>query len=171
VIFKDVDLRKLLQMMEEFDVAEITLKHGWTAVGVKRHGDTVATYTPQHGSRKADSGMDAGSSRRAAEAVSPEISEEASAEASIPPKGDDKDHFVVKAPLVGTFYCASSPGADPFVEVGDRVKNGDILCIIEAMKNMNEIHSDVDGVIKDICATNAELVEFEQPLFKIDVSS
>lgn len=73
----------------------------------------------------------------------------------------------VKAPLVGVFYAAPSPDAKPFVNVGDVVKKGDVLCIVEAMKMMNEIVSDFDGKIIDICAENGKIVEFGQTLFKI----
>lgn len=78
------------------------------------------------------------------------------------------DEHVVKAELVGTFYRAPSPDADPFVEVGDRVSKGDVLCIIEAMKIMNEIECDADGVVKKILVEDAEPVEFDQPLFVIE---
>ncbi len=74
----------------------------------------------------------------------------------------------VKSPFVGTFYTAPSPGADPFVEVGKRVKKGDTLCIIEAMKLMNEIEAERDGTITEILVENEQLVEFDQPLFVIE---
>ena len=73
----------------------------------------------------------------------------------------------IKSPMVGMFYSAPSPDADPFVKVGSKVKKGDVLCIIEAMKLLNEITSDVDGEIVDICVNNGEVVEYGQPLFKI----
>lgn len=76
----------------------------------------------------------------------------------------------INAPIVGTFYRASSPDADPFVKVGDKVKVGDVLCIIEAMKLMNEIESEVSGTIKEVLIENAEPVEYDQPLFVIDPS-
>ena len=75
---------------------------------------------------------------------------------------------VVKAPIVGTYYQASSPEAAPFVQIGDKVKPGDVLCIIEAMKLMNEIESEVGGTVKEILVQNAEPVEYDQPLFVID---
>lgn len=75
---------------------------------------------------------------------------------------------VLKSPMVGTFYRASSPGAAPFVEVGDTVKVGQTVCIIEAMKILNEIESDKDGVIKAILCENGQAVEFGQPLFVIE---
>ena len=74
---------------------------------------------------------------------------------------------VVKAPMVGTFYRAPNPGASPFVEVGQSVKEGDALCIIEAMKLLNEIEADKSGVIKEILVENGEPVEYGQPLFII----
>ena len=73
----------------------------------------------------------------------------------------------VKAPLVGTYYSARSAGATPFVQIGQRVKKGDILCIIEAMKVMNEIASPVDGVVSEIVVTNEAMVEFDQELIRI----
>ena len=83
-----------------------------------------------------------------------------------PPAGS----HVVTSPIVGTFYRSPSPDADPFVEVGSRVKKGQVLCIIEAMKLMNEIESDVDGVIAEIYPQNAQAVEFGEPLFVIKTS-
>ncbi len=74
---------------------------------------------------------------------------------------------VLNSPIVGTFYRAPAPGADPFVQIGSRVKQGQALCIIEAMKLMNEIESDVDGVILEIFPQNAQAVEFGEPLFAI----
>jgi acetyl-CoA carboxylase biotin carboxyl carrier protein len=76
---------------------------------------------------------------------------------------------IMTSPIVGTFYSAPSPDADPFVRVGDRVKKGQVLCIIEAMKLMNEIESDVDGTIREIYPQDAQAVEFGEPLFGIEV--
>ena len=78
-----------------------------------------------------------------------------------------KEGTLVLAPTVGVFYSAPSPDARPFVEVGDQVKKGDTLCIIEAMKLMNEIPSEVDGTVAEICVGNGQVVEFNQPLFRI----
>ncbi len=93
-----------------------------------------------------------------------------SAEAAADPQASDTPVFsghVVKAPMVGTFYRAPSPGANPFVEVGQTVKEGQTLCIIEAMKLLNEIEADRAGVIKEILVENGQPVEYGEPLFVI----
>lgn len=83
------------------------------------------------------------------------------------PTEDTTDFTVVKSPIVGTFYSKPSPTSETFVNLGDKVRKGQVLCIIEAMKVMNEIESPCDGVIQEICVNDAEIVEFSQPLFKI----
>ena len=83
------------------------------------------------------------------------------------PAGPPAGTHILNSPIVGTFYRSPSPDADPFVEVGSRVKKGQVLCIIEAMKLMNEIESDVDGTIAEIYPQNAQAVEFGEPLFAI----
>ncbi len=83
---------------------------------------------------------------------------------------EEKKYHVIKSPLVGTFYRSPSPGAPPFVEEGDMVSKGQVLCIIEALKVMNEIESDVNGKIVKILAENGQPVEFGQELFYIDVT-
>lgn len=80
---------------------------------------------------------------------------------------ETKCNHIVKSPMIGVFYAAASPTAAPFVTVGSKVKKGDVLCIIEAMKLMNEIVAEQDGTIVEVCAKNGDLIEFEQELFKI----
>lgn len=79
----------------------------------------------------------------------------------------NEDCKIIKSPMVGTFYSKSSPTANPFVKVGDKVKKGQVLCILEAMKLMNEIESEYDGEIVEVCVKDDEMVEFGQILFKI----
>ena len=73
----------------------------------------------------------------------------------------------IKSPIVGVFYAAASPDAKPFVEIGSRVKKGDVVCIVEAMKLMNEITAEFDGEVVDVCVHNGDVVEYGQPLFKL----
>ena len=82
-------------------------------------------------------------------------------------KNEEMEYKVIKSPMVGTFYESSSPTAEPFVSVGDKVKKGQVICIVEAMKLMNEIESEFDGEIVEICVKNEDMVEYGMPLFKI----
>ena len=100
-----------------------------------------------------------------APAVAPAPVERAAAEAAEPPAPTGN---VVKSPMVGTFYRSASPGSDPFIEIGSTVKVGDPICIIEAMKIMNEIEADAAGTIRQILCENGQAVEFGQPLFIIE---
>jgi acetyl-CoA carboxylase biotin carboxyl carrier protein len=102
-----------------------------------------------------------------APAAAPSLAEPAARVAEAIPAGA----HILTSPIVGTFYWAPAPDADPFVEVGSRVKKGQVLCIIEAMKLMNEIESDVDGVIVEIFPQNAQAVEFGEPLFAIQTTT
>lgn len=86
----------------------------------------------------------------------------------IPEKTEaEEDYKVVKSPMVGTFYSSNSPKEEDFVKVGDKVKKGQVLCIVEAMKLMNEIESEFDGEIIEVCVKNEDMVEYGTPLFKI----
>jgi acetyl-CoA carboxylase biotin carboxyl carrier protein len=101
----------------------------------------------------------------AAQPTPAEASPAIEAPAAQEPKGGGND---VKSPMVGTFYSAPEPGAKPYVSVGSRVSKGQILCIIEAMKIMNEIESEVAGIVTEVLASDAQPVEYGQPLFRID---
>lgn len=103
---------------------------------------------------------------RAAPVVSPRVEKEAVAE--IETKSEEGHYAIIRSPIVGTFYKSASPDADPYVELGDVVKKGQVLCIVEAMKLMNEIESDVDGKIAEICVEDGTAVEYGKPLFRIE---
>ena len=79
----------------------------------------------------------------------------------------EENYKIVKSPMVGTFYSKSSPDAKPYVQVGSKVKKGDILCIVEAMKLMNEIESEFDGEVVEVCVSDGDMVDYGKPLFKI----
>lgn len=147
-----MDLRKLktlIDLVESSGIAELEIEEGEERVRITRSAPgpapapLVAAPAPQV-------------------AVVAEAVPGAEAPASPTPQGN-----VVKSPMVGTFYRSASPGGKPFVEVGDSIKEGDPLCIVEAMKLMNEIESDKSGVIKAILCENGQPVEFGQPLFVI----
>jgi acetyl-CoA carboxylase biotin carboxyl carrier protein len=148
-----MDLRKLkalIDLVEKSGIAELELSEGEEKVRIVKSAGMApsASHDPQRPPPQT-----------AAAAPPAELAEPA---AAAEPEG-----HVVKAPMVGTFYRSSAPGAKPYVEIGQSVKAGDTLCIIEAMKLMNEIESDATGVIKAILVENGQPVEYGQPLFII----
>ncbi|MEA2563326.1 MAG: acetyl-CoA carboxylase biotin carboxyl carrier protein [Acidobacteriota bacterium] len=121
------------------------------------------------GQPQAQPAVQAAPAAEASFASSPASAPAVPVSAAVPeaPASADAGAHIVTSPIVGTFYRAASPDSDPFVEVGSRVKKGQVLCIIEAMKLMNEIESDADGVVVQIYPQNAQAVEYGEPLFAI----
>jgi len=152
-----MDLRKLktlIDLVETSGIAELEIQEGEERVRITRSRPSAPVAHPLPA------------------APAPAIERSAAAPAGTVPNAEAPaslapDGHLVKSPMVGTFYRAGSPGAKPFIEVGDTVKEGDALCIIEAMKLMNEIESDKSGVVKAILVENGQPVEFGQPLFVI----
>ncbi|MCW5570021.1 MAG: acetyl-CoA carboxylase biotin carboxyl carrier protein [Steroidobacteraceae bacterium] len=147
-------VKKLIELLEESGIAEIEIKEGEESVRISRMS---AGATTQH--------IIAAPLPAAAITAPAPAAASAAAPAAAPRKSNE---FVVTAPMVGTFYASPSPGAKAFVEIGDEVKVGQVLCIIEAMKMMNQIESDKAGRITSVMAQNGEPVEFGQPLFTIE---
>jgi acetyl-CoA carboxylase biotin carboxyl carrier protein len=149
-----MDLRKLktlIDLVETSGIAELEIQEGEERVRITRtvpQGQQSVTFhtAPQHAAAPAPV---------------------AAAPVEVPAPAAPEGH-AVKSPMVGTFYRCASPGAKPFVEIGDTVEQGDTLCIVEAMKLMNEIEADVGGTIKSILAENGQAVEYGQPLFVIE---
>ena len=151
-------VKKLIELLEESGIAEIEIKEGEEAVRISRMPTGGVVTHVQPAMMQAPPAM-------AAPAAAPAAV--ASGAAPAAPARRANEH-VVAAPMVGTFYASASPGAKPFVEIGSEVKEGQVLCIIEAMKMMNQIESDKAGKITAIMATNGDPVEFGQPLFVIE---
>lgn len=149
-------VKKLIELLDESGIAEIEITEGEESVRISRVSRTPppAQYAPAYPPPAA-----------AAPAPPPAAQGVTTAE---PPGEPEEDGYAVTAPMVGTFYSASSPGSPPFVQVGDRVKQGDVLCIVEAMKMMNQIEAEVSGTIKAVKVQNGEPVEYGQLLFLID---
>ncbi len=155
-------VKKLIELLDESGIAEIEITEGEESVRISRYaaGAPAAAVPPVAAQIAAPAPV---------AAVAAEIPAPAAAEVAAPAPADpEEDGFEVTAPMVGTFYAASSPGAAPYVQVGDRVNEGDTLCIIEAMKMMNQIEADVSGVVKSIRLQNGEPVEFGQTMIVID---
>ena len=156
-------LKKLIELVEESSIAELEITEGEEKVRISKSGSGVQNYAFM------PPGMQPVMSPVQQQTPSPGSgSETANVNgASAADKNAIPDGHIVKSPMVGTFYRAASPGASAFVEVGHRVKAGDTLCIIEAMKLLNEIEADKDGVIKAILLENGQPVEYGEPLFII----
>ncbi len=150
-------IKKLIELLEESGIAEIEIKEGEEAVRISR----MPTGAGLHG-------MPTYAMPMAAPVAAPaQIAAPAASEAPAAAPRRANEH-VVTAPMVGTFYSASTPGSKAFVEIGDEVKVGQTLCIIEAMKMMNQIESDKAGRVTSIMARNGDPVEFGQPLFVVE---
>lgn len=143
-------VKKLIELLEESGIAEIEITEGEESIRISRYAQNIPVAPVPV----------------AAPVAAAPVAAEAAPTAA--PAEAEEDGFEVTAPMVGTFYAASSPGAAPFVQVGDRVNEGDTLCIIEAMKMMNQIEADVAGVVKSIRLQNGEPVEFGQTMIVID---
>lgn len=147
-------VKKLIELVEESGIAELEISEGEESVRISRYPDGGGLSYAAAPSMPAPNPL--------ASAAVPPVSDAAPA-AEPPARGVE-----VTAPMVGTFYSSPSPGAKPFVEIGTEVNPGDTLCIIEAMKMMNQIEAEVSGTIKSIRAQNGDPVEYGQILFVID---
>ena len=150
-------VKKLIELLDESGIAEIEITEGEESVRISRYAGNAPAPAPVAVAAPPP-------------AAPPAAAAPASAPSSAPaaPAEPEEEGYAVTAPMVGTFYSASSPGSAPFVQVGDRVNEGDTLCIVEAMKMMNQIEADVGGVIKSIRVQNGDPVEYGQILFVID---
>jgi len=156
-------IKKLIELLEESGIAEIEIKEGEEAVRISRMpagGPVVQPMMPQawFGPAQAAAPMPLAAPAEAGQGTG-------AGETAAKPKPNE---HVITAPMVGTFYASASPGAKPFVEIGDEVKVGQVLCIIEAMKMMNQIEADRAGRVTSIMARNGDPVEFGQPLFVVE---
>lgn len=141
-------VKKLIELLEESDVAEIEIHEGEESVRISRNSSTMPTMMPMQ--------MPAAASATTAPAAATE-----------PAAAREPEGHIIRSPMVGTFYRAPSPGAKPFVVDGQPVSSGETLCIIEAMKILNQIESDKSGKVVEILVENGQPVEYNQPLFVI----
>jgi acetyl-CoA carboxylase biotin carboxyl carrier protein len=150
-------IKKLIELLQESGIAEIEIKEGEEAVRISRMPAGAIAQPPQV----------AHLAPAPATALAPAVVSEAAAAESAGQTPKPSEH-VITAPMVGTFYASPSPGAKAFVEIGDEIKVGQVLCIIEAMKMMNQIEADRAGRIASVMARNGDPVEFGQPLFVVE---
>jgi acetyl-CoA carboxylase biotin carboxyl carrier protein len=144
-------VKKLIELLEESGIAEIEIKEGEESVRISRMPTGVAAQVPVYAQHPA--------------LAAPAAALAAGSAVPIAPKAPG---HVVTAPMVGTYYASPSPGAKAFVDIGDEVREGQVLCIIEAMKMMNQIECDKAGRVTSVMVKNGDPVEFGQPLFVIE---
>ena len=147
-------VKKLIELLEESGIAELEINEGEESVRISRYSSSPAPAPVSYAAPAAPA--------PAAAAPAATDAEESSDEDSLP------SGHVVKSPMVGTYYSASSPGSKPFVSVGDSVTEGETVCIVEAMKILNQIEADVSGIVKAVLVENAQPVEYGQPLMIIE---
>jgi len=148
-------VKKLIELLEESGIAELEINEGEESVRISRYNSTPAPAPVNYAAAPA-------APAPAAPTPAAVAAEESSDEDSLP------SGHIVKSPMVGTFYSSSSPGAKPFVNVGDSVAEGETVCIVEAMKILNQIEADVSGTVKAVLVENAQPVEYGQPLLIIE---
>ena len=151
------EIRTLAEIMSENGLTAIEITEGESNIRLEKNPPACVPAAPM----PIPAVMPAAPGQAAPAAEAP------AQESAVPASGSFSNLTEVKSPMVGVFYDSPSPEADPYVKVGDKVKKGDVLCIIEAMKLLNEITAEQDGEIVDICAHNADVVEYGQTLFKI----
>ncbi len=154
-------LKKISKILAESNVDEIEIEEEGLKIRVARHSQ--------------NRGLAAPAQQQYVQTIAPPVQEKQISAGSAPtqppaPAVVEKKYTEIKSPIVGTFYRAPAPDADPYVEVGKKINKGDVLCIIEAMKLMNEIESEISGTIAKILVENAQPVEYNQVLFLIDPS-
>jgi acetyl-CoA carboxylase biotin carboxyl carrier protein len=154
-------VKKLIELLEESGVSEIEIKEGEESVRISRHPTGMVHAFAAQGAYPASYPA------AAAGAAAGALAGAAAAAAAPPPAAAESTENAVTAPMVGTFYAAPAPGAKPFVDIGSEVKPGDVLCIIEAIKMMNQIESDKAGRVVSVLVKNGDPVEFGQTLFII----
>ena len=163
------EIKELIELLVDHDITEFELERGDVKVHVKRGNSTAPVVhvapavqpIPMAVAPVVSAGAPSAPASQVASAQAPPTAEAAEETAS------DADLFIVKSPIVGTYYEAPSPGTPPFVKVGDAVKEGQVLCIIEAMKLMNEIEAETSGVLAKVFVSNGSAVEYGMPLFGI----
>ncbi|WP_342243778.1 acetyl-CoA carboxylase biotin carboxyl carrier protein [Pseudomonas sp. OTU5201] len=147
-------VKKLIELLEESGIDELEIREGEESVRISRHSNKAFAGQPIYAAAPAP-------------VAAPVAAAPAAAAESAAPAAPKLNGSVVRSPMVGTFYRSPSPTTASFVEVGQSVKKGDILCIVEAMKMMNHIEAETSGVIESVLVENGQPVEYDQPLFTI----
>jgi acetyl-CoA carboxylase biotin carboxyl carrier protein len=162
------EIKELVEFLVEKDIAEFELERGDIKIRIKRPQVVASAFGAASGAASGTVTYAAPSaSAPTAAPAAPHPTPVSAPAAAAPAAASEEGVEIIKSPIVGTFYEAASPGAPPFVKRGDSVSVGQVLCIVEAMKLMNEIEAEKAGQIVDVLVSNGQPVEYGQPLFKI----
>ena len=142
-------IKKIIQLFEESKVNELELEDGNLKIRLAKQHPTVSPVM-------------------FSDCITNTIAEPIITNNKLTDVAPNESFIAIKSPVVGTYYAANSPTAQPFVTIGKKVKKGEVLCLVEAMKILNELRSDVTGVVKEICVKNGELIQYDQPLMYIE---
>ena len=153
-------LREIIRLCRENDIAELTIEHQGTRIHLKGRGAGAPVEYVAN--------TNAGPGPVAVPLAAPPGEEGVRVESEAEPQPEEEEYVTIRSPMVGTFYRAPAPDAPPFVEMGDAVEENTVLCIVEAMKLMNEIKAETRGTVVKILAENGQPVEYNQPLFSIE---
>jgi acetyl-CoA carboxylase biotin carboxyl carrier protein len=170
------ELRELLAAIGQTDISELTLKSGDLELTVRKAPSVSDLMSPAIAPRPAEEGSVASqwvinplpvAPTTGGAGIAASVGETPTPPASVSPPANEPKYDVIASPMVGTFYRAVAPGEPSFVEVGDRIRNGQTVCIIEAFKVMNELEAEVSGEVMEILVENGQAVEFGQPLMRV----
>lgn len=158
---KDIDLPAIFDAMKKNDIDELIIKFGAVNYEIRRgiyKSNQIANKLINN--EQIDTGQNSTiNNHQSIDQI----------QANIQKLKDNKNYFEVKSPLVGTFYTTPKPDSPSYVDIGSRISKGQVLCVIEAMKNFNEITSEVDGIVRELCVENGSIVEYGKILFKVEV--
>ncbi|WP_018132460.1 acetyl-CoA carboxylase biotin carboxyl carrier protein [Effusibacillus pohliae] len=165
-MFKMNEIRELVRLIDETSVTELNVEAAGTKLVIKKELGVAAPVAVQSAAVQAPAVVQAAPAPAAPAAAAPAEPAKAEEKGKVAPEEDPTLHKIV-SPMVGTFYAAPAPGAEPYVRVGSKVNEKTVVCIVEAMKLMNEIEADVRGEIAAVLVENGQLVEYGQPLFLV----
>jgi acetyl-CoA carboxylase biotin carboxyl carrier protein len=167
---KDFDLSQIFESMKKNDINEVIFKDGGKLYEIRRGGfkQNIITGGGQPVMQTSAQGQPM-TQQQQVFSQPQNTGSSSSQESKTQPAENPTNYYELKSPLVGTYYASPKPDSPSFVEVGAKVTKGQTICIVEAMKNFNEIECEVDGIVKEICVKNNDLVEFGKVLFRIEI--
>lgn len=166
------EIQDIIKLVNKTDLTEVEIENKGFKLKIRRkQPESNVIYTSSQPQMLPPQAPVAPADPPEAPAPSPQASAPAKSDAPEASAPETEEHYTFKSPMIGTFYRASTPEADPYVKVGDRIEKGQVVCIIEAMKLFNEIESEIEGKVIKVLVEDAQPVEYDQPLFIVDLNA